>query len=495
MCYQLHAFSDLVSDCTSIRLGDGELIYTHGRGTVHNLPNIYYVPDLRFNLLSVRYLLDLGYTVTFRHDGTVHLSDSTSRSIPLGSFHDSLFRTTGHLFELNVQDKCLLTYPVHHLSDSRNSDHAFAGSATYINPYRLLHQRFAHCNDQYIDFALKANLVSGVSFRPRRFSSPHCESCKLAKSTRVSSTRTPGSAHHVPTIPPSLRVRFSDSISTIPDTQHLTSLHSFPTERPPPLSKLSVDLKGPIDIGFISPTTKRFCLMFTCAITRYRFVAFLASKDETVTYTAKLIAYLRKIDKPVTSIEEFSTSDDDHSNFFSPPINDLLTRYDIKSKIIPFSEMKSDRGTEFVNTDMENLLDDNRIFHSTTSPHSPHQNGIAERSNRTVFDLAAANMHACGMAIKHWYHAVSYVVHTLNHLPNRALSLRSTPYIEVFGTVPDVSYFRTFGCDCYTVLPDHKRPSFGLRAAKGKFLGYCQPYSLAYKVLVDNKVVKTGHTG
>ena len=128
---------------------------------------------------------------------------------------------------------------------------------------------------------------------------------------------------------------------------------------------------------------------------------FLASKDETVTYTAKLIAYLRKIDKPVTSIEEFSTSDDDHSHFFSLPINDLLTSYDIKSKIISFSEMKSDRGTEFVKTDMENLLDDNRIFHSTTSPHSPHQTGIAERSNRTVFDLAAAYMHACGMAIKH----------------------------------------------------------------------------------------------
>ena len=46
--------------------------------------------------------------------------------------------------------------------------------------------------------------------------------------------------------------------------------------------------------------------------------------------------------------------------------------------------MKSDNGTEFVNSDMSSLLQDTFIAQQTTSPHTPHQSGIAERSNRTI---------------------------------------------------------------------------------------------------------------
>jgi hypothetical protein len=155
--------------------------------------------------------------------------------------------------------------------------------------------------------------------------------------------------------------------------------------------------------------------------------------------------------------------------------------------------MKSDCGGEFVNAEMSTMLGDLSVFHSTTSPYSPHQNGIAERSNRTIFDLAAACMHACGLAIKFWTHSVAYVVHTLNYLPNFALNLQSTPYLKVFGNVPDVGYFRVFGCDAYMVLPDTKRPSFGLRAVKGIFVGYNHPHSLSYKILYKGTIYDSGH--
>ena len=107
-------------------------------------------------------------------------------------------------------------------------------------------------------------------------------------------------------------------------------------------------------------------------------------------------------------------------------------------------------------------------------------------------------MHQSGLAIKHYTHAVQYVIHTLNHLPNRALNYKSTPYIEIFKKVPDVSYFRTFGCDAYMVLPENKRPSFGLRAVKGIFLGYSNPNSfnrksLAYRILFEGTIYETGH--
>jgi hypothetical protein len=194
----------------------------------------------------------------------------------------------------------------------------------------------------------------------------------------------------------------------------------------------------------------------------------------------------------VQSIEQYSNDPLDQS-FFDNDILELLKTNQISAVIKPFIEMKSDCGTEFVNEDMQQLLGNFGVFHSTTSPYSPHQNGIAERSNRTVFDLAAAVMHACGIAIRYWTHAVAFVIHTLNHLPCKALNLISTPHIEVFQQVPDVSYFRTFGCDAYMVLPDNKRPSFGLRAVKGIFLGYCHPHSLSYKILYRGHIYETGH--
>ncbi len=39
------------------------------------------------------------------------------------------------------------------------------------------------------------------------------------------------------------------------------------------------------------------------------------------------------------------------------------------------------------------------------------------------------------------------------------------------------------------VLPDNQRPSFGPRAVKGIFVGYCHPYSLAYKILYAGKYI------
>ena len=64
----------------------------------------------------------------------------------------------------------------------------------------------------------------------------------------------------------------------------------------------------------------------------------------------------------------------------------------------------------------------------------------------------------------------------------------------VNGYIPDVSYFRTFGCDVYAVLPYSQQPANGLRARKGIFIGY-DGDSLGY-LFYDPKtkrITKTGH--
>jgi transposase InsO family protein len=66
---------------------------------------------------------------------------------------------------------------------------------------------------------------------------------------------------------------------------------------------------------------------------------------------------------------------------------------------IPLLHIPLSNWNQTADQNLSDALDHHGIFYSTTSPYNPHQNGIAERSNRTVFDLAMANMHACG---SHW---------------------------------------------------------------------------------------------
>lgn len=133
---------------------------------------------------------------------------------------------------------------------------------------------------------------------------------------------------------------------------------------------------------------------------------------------------------------------------------------------------------------------DNHVHHERTSPYSPHQNAIAERSNRTVFELAAAIMYDANTPLMLWEYAVSTVIHVLNLMPNKALHLISTPYIDIFGRAADVSHLRVFGCDAYLLHPEHKRPTFGLRALKGIFIGY-DTTSLSYLIYHNRKVYKS----
>ena len=202
---------------------------------------------------------------------------------------------------------------------------------------------------------------------------PHCDACALAKSHRISAGQTPGSRHnrkraHPNTSEPPLLIE--DTIAT-------------------PLGSFAVDIKRPI-----TPTGifgNKYALIFTCISTRYRFIYFLKTKDETYKYTRLFIIHVRHLGK---TIRELIYNINDYDETYletNPSLKNIL----LENNITPtFTLMKSDNGTEFVNNDMSDLLEDNYIAHQTTSPHTPHQNGIAERSNRTVFELAVAILYA-----------------------------------------------------------------------------------------------------
>jgi transposase InsO family protein len=55
---------------------------------------------------------------------------------------------------------------------------------------------------------------------------------------------------------------------------------------------------------------------------------------------------------------------------------------------IRIKKIRSDNGTEFKNSQIEGFLEEEGIKHEFSSPYTPQQNGIVERKNRTLLDIA-----------------------------------------------------------------------------------------------------------
>jgi transposase InsO family protein len=51
-------------------------------------------------------------------------------------------------------------------------------------------------------------------------------------------------------------------------------------------------------------------------------------------------------------------------------------------------KIRSDNGSEFKNTRIEHLCDDFGIGHQFSPTYTPQSNGLVERKNRTLIDMA-----------------------------------------------------------------------------------------------------------
>ena len=54
----------------------------------------------------------------------------------------------------------------------------------------------------------------------------------------------------------------------------------------------------------------------------------------------------------------------------------------------PIMKLRTDNGGEYMSTDFQAYLASKGIEHQPTIPHSPQQNGVAERVNRTLMESA-----------------------------------------------------------------------------------------------------------
>jgi transposase InsO family protein len=113
--------------------------------------------------------------------------------------------------------------------------------------------------------------------------------------------------------------------------------------------------------------------------------------------------------------------------------------------------LRTDNGTEFVNSEIEQLCKQNGITHQTTTPYTPEQNGIAERAIAIYFDMVCCMLHSSGMDVCYWGEAFMYAVHIWNITPTAALN--RVPEHAWTGCKPDISHLRVFGSIAYVNIP------------------------------------------
>ena len=131
--------------------------------------------------------------------------------------------------------------------------------------------------------------------------------------------------------------------------------------------------------------------------------------------------------------------------------------------------LRTDNGGEYVSTKFTRLLKNEGIRHERTVPKTPEQNGVSERMNRTLVEMARSMLQ--GQSRKLWAEAVNTAAYLRNRSPTNALD-RKTPYEAMNGKKPDVSHLREFGCECFVHVPKDERKKFDAKSKKCTFVGY-----------------------
>ena len=118
-----------------------------------------------------------------------------------------------------------------------------------------------------------------------------------------------------------------------------------------------------------------------------------------------------------------------------------LTENEIDMKI---KCLRSDNGGEFVSKEFNKYCDDNGIKRHFYVTETPQQNGVVERKNSPVMEMARTMLNESKLSNILW----PQVVHTTVNILNRSL-LRSnsnkTPYQLWKGRPASVKHFRIFG--------------------------------------------------
>ena len=376
-----------------MRFSDGSHVEIHGIGSMvmqgrheqHKvLTDVYYIPKLKSNIISLGQLEEKGCEVSLKN-GRLNVLD------PEGTLLISAPRTGNRLYTIKlglVNPVCLMM---------KHDDEAWQW-----------HARFGHLNFRALRDLGRKEMVVGMP--TVEHVEQVCDGCTLGKQ------------HRTP----------FPQVSNFRAGTGLELVHA--------------DL-----CGQISPITPGGCSYFLLVVddfSRYMWVEFLKTKDQALDYFKKI---------------------------------KLRAEVDHGSKL---KALRTDRGGEFVSNLFSAFCTESGIKHYTTTPYSPQQNGVAERRNQTVVEMARCMMKSMSVPSKFWAEAVATAVYVLNRSPTRSLK-NKTPFEAWHGKKPNVGHLKIFGCTAHVKLIGPGLTKLTDRSRKMVFLGY-ESGTKGYKLFDPN---------
>ena len=133
--------------------------------------------------------------------------------------------------------------------------------------------------------------------------------------------------------------------------------------------------------------------------------------------------------------------------------------------------LRSNNGGEYTSKEFALYLAKEGIKHELTTPHTPQQNGIAERLNRTLVEGVRAMLADSKLTHRFWAEALSTMVYLRNRSPTKALG-GVTPHDAWSGSKPSVHHLRIFGFNAYAHVPRVQRRKLDSKTRRCILLGY-----------------------
>ncbi|MCO5557439.1 hypothetical protein L7F22_011003 [Adiantum nelumboides] len=133
--------------------------------------------------------------------------------------------------------------------------------------------------------------------------------------------------------------------------------------------------------------------------------------------------------------------------------------------------LRSDGGGDYFSNEFSSFLKKHGIQRQFTCRYTPQQNGVAERKNRHIVEVARALMAEKNVPRCYWAKAVSTAMYIMNKTPTAAVH-NVTPEENFSGKRPDLGHLKLFGCIAYLHVPDELQTKLDPKAEKCIFIGY-----------------------
>ncbi|KAG8499034.1 hypothetical protein CXB51_005442 [Gossypium anomalum] len=130
--------------------------------------------------------------------------------------------------------------------------------------------------------------------------------------------------------------------------------------------------------------------------------------------------------------------------------------------------LRTDNGLEFCSDEFNRLCKSEGIIRHLTVRHTPQQNGVAERMNRTIMEKVRCMLSNVNLPKSFWAEATSTACFLINRSPSIAIE-KKTPQEVWSGNPANYSDLKIFGCPAYAHVDNGKLEP---RSIKCVFLGY-----------------------